>query len=186
MKTFTMAIASVAGLCWFANLQSASTVQQAGPQSGPGAVQDARAQHGVFTGEVKLVLHVKDVRKSVEFYRGVLGFEFHSFHDYASGKSVTEWNRAEPPIYAEISAGRQKVGLHAPQTAYDESCVGRGRFYFRVKDVDAHRRRVVARGAEPGPIRDTDWMRMFSVTDPGGYKITFATTQEGVHKIDPW
>lgn len=146
----------------------------------------AGEQHGQFTGEVKLVFYVKDVLKSVEFYRGALGFTFHSYHDYDTGKSVTEWNKSTPPIYAEMSAGDQKFGLHLPRSAADERCLGRGKIYFRVKDVDAHHNRIKAWGVEPGRIHDTAWMRMFSVTDPDGLRIYFATTDESVHTIDPW
>lgn len=195
MKTLSLAMASVVWLCVFLYVGSASTAQDAEQDSARGGVDqsgqvdaapDLRSQHGIFTGDVKLVLYVRDVRKSVDFYRGALGFEFHSYHDYTNNKSVTEWNETEPPIYAEMSAGRQKFGLHLPQSAYDQRCVGRGRVYFRVKDVDAHYRRVKAWGIDADPLCDTDWMRMFSVTDPDGYKITFGATRAGVHKIDPW
>ena len=61
------------------------------------------ADHGGFTGEVKLVFYVQDVRRAVPFYTGALGFKFHHFYDHVSGDSVSQWTRDVPPIYAEMS-----------------------------------------------------------------------------------
>ena len=153
------------------------------PSPGGSADQD---RHGEFTGEVKFVFYVKDVRKTVELFRGALGFKFHSYHDYDTGKSVIEWTEPKPPIYAEMSAGGQRFGIHLPQNPKDEASVGRGKIYFRVQDVDAHHRRVKAWGVAATPIRDTAWMRMFAVTDPDGHRIYFAATDPAVHTFDPW
>ncbi|MHC4697884.1 MAG: VOC family protein [Planctomycetota bacterium] len=144
-----------------------------------------RALHGVFTGDAKVVFYVSDVLKSVEFYRGALGFTFHHFHDYTLGKSVTKWSREEPPIYAEMSFAGRRFGLHLPQVAGDHGSVGKMKIYFRVKDLDAHHRRVHAWGGRPGTINDKPWMKMFRVTDPDGHQIYFALTEDAVHG-NPW
>ena len=164
----------------------ASPLREPGDNKEPSkSATPSRDEHGGFTGEVKLVFYVQDVRRAVEFYRGPLGFTFHHYHDYRAGKSVREWTRGEPPIYAEMSAGGRRFGIHRPTNAADERRVGGVKAYYRVKDLDAHHRRVTAWKAEPSPIQDKPWMRMFHVTDPDGNRIYFAFTEDAVHG-NPW
>ncbi|MGD2069407.1 MAG: VOC family protein [Gemmatimonadota bacterium] len=128
-----------------------------------------------FTGEIKPVLYVADVEVSAPFYRDVLGFEFLGYSE-ADGS----------PYYAEMAAGSQKFGLHDPMNEEQESWVGHQRLYFRVTDVRAHRAAVLARGASPGELVETDWMDMVIVRDPDGHQIVFATTDPSRHSVDPW
>ena len=139
------------------------------------AQDDAQAVHGTFTGEVKPVLYVSDVEERVPFYRDVLGFKFDGFS-----------NSDGEPYYAETIAGGLKFGLHEPMSEDQEDRVGQQRLYFRVKDVQLHRRRVDAWGGNPGKMKQTDWMDMFIVKDPDGNEIVFATTDLERHSIDPW
>lgn len=136
---------------------------------------DPRDVHGGFTGEMKSVLYVTDVVKSVPFYRDVLGFDFQGF----AGEEAD-------PYYAEMSAAGVKFCLHEPMSAGQETNIGRLRLYFRVKDVQAHRSRVLARGGDAGEIMTTDWMDMFLVCDPDGNEIIFALTDPERHSIYPW
>lgn len=131
--------------------------------------------HGTFTGEIKAVIYVTDVEESAPFYRDVLGF---SFEGYA--------NLHDEPYYAEMAAGRTKFGLHEPTSEGQESKIGQERLYFRVKDLAAHRARVLARGGNPGEIKKTSWMDMFFVHDPDGNEIVFAVTDPGRHSSNPW
>lgn len=134
-----------------------------------------RAAHGEFTGEVKPVLYVSDVDASSAFFRDTLGF------------ALLDTAEQDGRIYyAEMGAGTQKFGLHDPTSDAEASRVGKQRLYFRVGDLDAHRRRVEAWGAEPAPIVDTAWMRMFAVCDPDGHEIVFAMTDPAIHTVDPW
>ncbi len=153
--------------------------------NGRGQEASVKDEHGVFTGEVKLVFYVSDVRKSAALYRDVLGFTFHHYHDYESGKSVVAWTREEKPIYAEMSYAGRRFGIHRPTSAADERCVGGAKVYLRVKDLGAHHRRVKARGAEPSKMVERPWMNMFRVTDPDGNRIYFAYTEDAVHG-NPW
>ena len=136
---------------------------------------DDRAAHGSFTGEVKPVLYVADVEESAPFFRDVLGFELLSY----SGAE-------DDPYYADLAAGDLKLGLHEPSAPGQERRVGQQRIYFRVKDLARHRARVVAWGAEPGPVVETGWMDYFIVHDPDGHEIVFAVTDPERHPIDPW
>lgn len=141
-----------------------------------GAAQDDPKQaHGIFTGQIKPVLYVTDVEKSAPFYRDVLGFDFEGFAD--SGGQ---------PYYAEMAAAGEKFGLHEPLSEAQEARVGEERLYFRVEDLQAHRSRVLAWGAEAGEIRKTAWMDMFTVVDPDGNEIVFAVTDPARHTSDPW
>lgn len=136
---------------------------------------DTDATHGVFTGQIKSVLYVEDVEASADFFRGVLGFEFLGFAELDG-----------QPYYAEMAAGRSKFGLHEPTREIDRDRVGRQRLYFRVRDLEAHRLGVEARRGSPSQVRETSWMDMFTVIDPDGHEIVFATTDSARHSTDPW
>ena len=144
-----------------------------------------RTAHGGLVGDVKLVFYVSDVRKSVDYYSDVLGLPFHHFYDHVSGDSVKTWTRDVAPIYAEMSYAGRRFGLHLPQNDLDRESVGRMKVYFRVKDLDAHHRRMIAWNAKVGAIKDRPWMRMFLVTDPDGHRIYFAFTDDAIHG-NPW
>ena len=135
--------------------------------------QDIRK--GELLGQLKPVLYVADVERSAVFFRDTLGF---AFLDYAG----EEGN----PYYAEMAAGPTKFGLHEPGGERERERVGRQRLYFRVKDVEVHRKYVSACGGNPGEILRTAWMTMFSVTDLDGHEITFAETDPAVHSTNPW
>lgn len=138
-------------------------------------LHDPRDAHGTFTGDIKAVLYVSDVEKSAPFYRDVLGFDFLGFA-----------NSKGQPYYAEMAAARVKFGLHEPTSSSQEAKVGQQRLYFRVRDLRAHRARVLARGGEPGEIKVTSWMDMFTVRDPDGNEVVFAVTDPGRHTSNPW
>ena len=81
-------------------------------------------------------------------------------------------------------AGR-RFGIHSPTGKADQRSVGAAKVYFRVKDLDAHRRRAAAWGAKPSYIKRRSWMDMFHVVDPDGNRIYFAFTDDDVHG-NPW
>ncbi len=146
---------------------------------------DAKKAHGTFNGEVKIVFYVLDVRQAVKFYTEALGFRFHHFYDAVSGGSVLTWTRDTPPIYAEMSYAGRRFGIHSPTGNADKRSVGAAKVYFRVKDLDAHRRRAAAWGAKPSDLKRRSWMDMFHVVDPDGNRIYFAFTDDDVHG-NPW
>lgn len=55
-----------------------------------------------------------------------------------------------------------------------------------MRDLDAHRSRVEALAGQPGKIKQTDWMDMFFVSDPGGNEIVLAVTDPARHPINLW
>lgn len=136
---------------------------------------DPREFHGTFTGEIKSVLYVTDVERATPFYRDVLGFDFHGFA-----------NLDGQPYYAEMSAANIKFALHEPTSTGQQSMIGKQRLYFRLKNLSAHRSRVLAWGINAGEIKITDWMDMFIMNDPDGNDIIFAVTDPERHSVNPW
>jgi predicted enzyme related to lactoylglutathione lyase len=137
--------------------------------------KDARSAHGRFTGEIKPVIYVSDVEKSAPFYRDALGFDFQGYA-----------NRNGEPYYAEMICAGVKFGLHEPVSEGQGAKVGKQQLYFRVEDLPAHRERVAAWNGEPGEIRATAWMDMFTVQDLDGNEIVFAVTDANRHTSNPW
>jgi predicted enzyme related to lactoylglutathione lyase len=130
---------------------------------------------GIFTGEVKPVLYVRDVEVSAPYFTDVLGFEFLGYS-----------NLEGSPYYAEMAAGSLKFGLHNPMNEEQEEWIGHQRIYFRVREVTGHRERILMAGGAAGEIRETDWMDLFIVRDPDGHEVVFASTDPQKHAIDPW
>ena len=78
--------------------------------------------------------------------------------------------------------------MHKPVNIKQQSCIGCGRYYFRVHDLDSHFERV--RRAGPAAIamsgiHSSALLRRFWVRDPDGLMIFLAETAEGA-PLDPW
>ena len=131
--------------------------------------------HGQFTGNIKPIIYVSDVEKSAPFYRDVLGFELDGF----AGDEAN-------PYYAEMLAGPTKFGLHEPTMPGDESRIGQQRLYFRVQDIDAHRRYVGTHGIDVTEIFQRNWMDYFLIKDLDGNIVVFAVTDSERHTSEPW
>jgi len=128
-----------------------------------------------FTGEIKVVIYVTDVEKSMPYYRDILGFGFEGFAKYKGEE-----------YYAEMLAGTVKFGLHEPMSVDQHTKVGQQRLYFRVKDLKKQYNSVLAHGGNPEEIIERDWMDMFRVIDMDGNEILFAYTSSSKHKTNPW
>jgi predicted enzyme related to lactoylglutathione lyase len=140
---------------------------------------------GMFTGEIIFPIYASDVKLSAEFYRDILGFEFLGYYDYATNSYVTSWEDSLPPKYAGFLAGDQKFGLHLPANDTQQACVGCGRYYFRVQDLDAEHSRISAHGVKMSRIHSSALLRRFYVPDPDGLMVFFAETAAGA-PLDPW
>jgi catechol 2,3-dioxygenase-like lactoylglutathione lyase family enzyme len=100
---------------------------------------------------------VCDMARSVEFYTK-LGFEL-----LYGGDDVA---------FSSLKAGEAFVNLSA-NPGYEQRWWGR--VIFRVDDVDAHYRALLAKGLEPQSPQDAPWgERFFHVTDPDGNELSFA------------
>jgi len=145
----------------------------------------ASAPAEIFTGQLIFPIYVSDVKVSAAFYRDVLGFEFLGYYEYETNSYVQSWQDTLPPKYAGFVAGDQKFGLHKPANEAQEQCVGCGRYYFRVHDLDAQHARVSAHGVRLSQIHSSALLRRFYVLDPDGLMVFFAETAVGA-PLDPW
>ena len=100
---------------------------------------------------------VRDMARSIAFYRK-LGFEL-----------VYGGERAE---FSSLKAGAAFVNL-AASPEYEHR--GWGRTIFRVDDVDALHRALLAQGLPAVPPADAPWgERFFHIIDPDGHEVSFA------------
>jgi hypothetical protein len=126
-----------------------------------------------FTGDILPVFFVKDTLMSLHFFRDPCGFSLKAFYDKATEREVKDWHNKELPIFIRMAASDQEFALHINSGEF--SSVGGNLHYFEVKDVDRKYQDIVELGETPTEIADLPWMRLFSVTDPGGHKIFFQT-----------
>jgi uncharacterized glyoxalase superfamily protein PhnB len=127
----------------------------------------------MFGPDFDIMLYVRDVGRSINFYHQALGFHFKGWWSEESQDFVNDWRQAGYPGYAEISAGPLRLSLHASdEDVPGDACI----FHLRVDDVDAYHARLTAQGAEPSPPRDEPWgWRMILVDDPDGHQWGFYT-----------
>ena len=106
---------------------------------------------------------VRDMACAIEFYRK-LGFSLIYGDDEAA--------------FSSLRAGEAFVNLAAGSQCTAEPPNNRrwwGRAIFRVDDVDAHHRTLMAIGLEAAPPSDGAWgERYFHITDPDGHELSFA------------
>jgi lactoylglutathione lyase len=101
-------------------------------------------------------LYVRDVARSVAFYRDVLGIPL----------------RAEPadPDWAEATLDGVRFALHR---AHGDAELGSGtvRVDLEVEDIDAAADRVRAAGVEVGEVERESWGVACEFVDPDGYRL---------------
>ena len=116
-------------------------------------------------------LLVRDVGKSTEFYRDVLGFTM--------GETVPE---KEPFVFVWMKRDDVSVfinDINAAAHDYPEAASlppgGTAALFFVVSDVDGYHAQVAPRAKVVMPLKTQFYgMREFAVTDPDGHIITFA------------
>ena len=106
-----------------------------------------------------VTLRVADMRRSVRFYRDILGMELLYGGEVACFSSLRAKD-AECPI------------LNLEQ---GHSVAGWGRMIFYVADVDAFWEYLRGKGFNPESPRDASWgERYFHMSDPDGHELSFA------------
>ena len=139
---------------------------------------------------LSVMLTAKDAKKSIAFYRDVLGFQL----EHA-------WPDESKPLWASLLLGRQSImiGADMPPAAIDGMCSsdpakaatmkarheelqknrpGAGVFvYVQVDDVDAHHARAKSKGAKgmTAPQSQFYGIREYEVEDPDGYRLMIYT-----------
>jgi uncharacterized glyoxalase superfamily protein PhnB len=121
-------------------------------------------------------LLVRDVAKSLEFYRDVLGFTM--------GETVPD----HPP-YVFVWLKRNDVSvflndLNAAAHDYPEAAKlpqgGTAALFFVIRGVDAYHAEVAPKATVIMPLKTQFYgMREFAITDPDGHIITFAERVAG-------
>jgi catechol 2,3-dioxygenase-like lactoylglutathione lyase family enzyme len=121
-------------------------------------------------------LLVRDVKKSTEFYRDVLGFTM--------GETVPD---QEPFVFVWMKRDEVSVFLNdikAAEHDYPPAATlpagGTAALFFIISDVDAYHALVAPKANVIMPLKTQFYgMREFAVTDPDGHIITFAERVSG-------
>ena len=120
-------------------------------------------------------LVVKDLPRSLAFYRDTLGFEVVATHPEAA-----------PFVFAWLRRGQVNVFLNDAKAAQDEATAshfhprpGGVGLFIHIKGVDAFHAQVAGSVTVVQPLETRFYgMREFSILDPEGVVITFAERQE--------
>lgn len=119
------------------------------------------AEHSASTPQLVIEVYVRDLERSLEFYRA-LGFDLVR---RTGGFAVLSWDGHvlfldEKPELPELAAGRERANVR-----------------IMVPDVDALWQRAHAVGASiSAPIGDRYYgLRDFTVRDPDGFGLRFAS-----------
>ncbi len=98
-------------------------------------------------------LWVRDFGGMRDFYHGILGLPI----------------KYENPHFADLTAGRLSIALHAEREAHT---AGDNWFMeFLVRDIDAVVAELAKRGVSVGPVREENFGRVTSFRDPEGNEI---------------
>jgi lactoylglutathione lyase len=109
-----------------------------------------------FVSRISVVfLYVRDLERSLAFYRGVLGIPL----------------RAEEDGWAEARLGDARFALHVAHEGVGELSSGSVHLDFEVRDADAATERVRAAGFEVVEVTREEWGTAVTVVDPDGYRI---------------
>jgi uncharacterized glyoxalase superfamily protein PhnB len=142
----------------------------AGPSREIGPVEE----DPMLEGKLLPMLYVRDVPRSVAFYRDVLGFEFKGWWDEKNRTYVSEPPPGHGRDFAELTAGDLVLHLHLASTDQTNQA-GSSILHLKVKDTDAYYEEVTARGGRFDPPRDQVWgWRQFYVRDPDGHRWSFS------------
>lgn len=109
----------------------------------------------LVTGINVVYLYVRDVERSAQFYRDVLGIPL---------EGDATWMEAR-------FAGGTRFALHALPGEAGAPTAGTIHVDFETADLDEALERVRARGVEAGePVRD-EWGAAAELVDPDGYRV---------------
>ena len=103
-----------------------------------------------------IVLIVKDMDRSVAFYRDVIGLK----------------EEMHTPYWSSLSAGNITLGLH-PESSHAKVAPGMGcTFGFEVSDIQTVVRELKAKGGSvPMEPRDDGFGWLAIISDPDGYSV---------------
>jgi catechol 2,3-dioxygenase-like lactoylglutathione lyase family enzyme len=113
------------------------------------------------------LVQVRDLRRSVEFYR-TLGFAEGDTHTPEGGRA---------PVWAWLTSGGAQLMLAQATAPVDAEKQG-VLFYLYLPDVPGFRNRLIEAGVDAGPIQHPFYAPRgeFRVTDPDGYVLMVTHT----------
>jgi catechol 2,3-dioxygenase-like lactoylglutathione lyase family enzyme len=122
----------------------------------------------MITAPLSRFLAVADAKRSIAFYRDVLGFEVREASDDYGFAAI-----------AEVVSGAAQIQLGNAESAYDSTGKRRPRgaaiLFFETDDVAALHATVVTRGGKPSELEKVNWIkyRLFEIRDPDGHTLWF-------------
>jgi uncharacterized glyoxalase superfamily protein PhnB len=130
-------------------------------------------------GQLNAMIYVKDVLKSVDFYKNVLGFKFTGF--WGIKGCTMEWNEPGNPAYAGFGIGGcpkcecdgSHFGIH-PQEKPTQVASEGILFHIQVDNVDDMYARLKNKVKDIQEPRDEPWgARLLELKDIDGYTWNF-------------
>lgn len=114
-----------------------------------------------WADDVITAFKVRDVKASVRWYRDVLGCEL------ALDLSKIGWCELTTPIDGAL------IGLGQPEPGKEPEPSGGASFSFGVRDVEAARRVLEAKGVETELIEIPEVVKLLEFCDPDGNRLMF-------------
>ena len=132
---------------------------------------------------LSVLLYVRDVNRSLDFYSDVLGAKVAWAWDENERHAVARLDPSKPVKFAALHFGKSEILLLA-DPEYKPPARVRSVVQLEVDNVDVFYRSAITRGLKPGPAdtahppepTDMPWgMRHVYVHDPDGHCLTFAS-----------
>lgn len=121
-----------------------------------------------ITSAVSRHLAVRDLDRTVSFYRDTLGFERHEPRNDSGLPVSVELTRGAARILVTVGdAVRDSTGERQPR--------GSAIIVLETSDVAGLRAEVAGRGGSPSPLEKANWLkvRFFELRDPDGHTLWF-------------
>lgn len=126
----------------------------------------------MLKGNMQALFMVHNLKKTVEFYTQVCGFDFGGIWDPETMQPSQNVQDLDKVSYAAVKGGDALIGLHMSD---QEVIFGNStQLHIEVENADTYYEKLRAAGASVEAPQDMPWgWRMFTMTDPDGHKIDF-------------
>lgn len=126
----------------------------------------------MIKGSMQALFMVHNLKKSVEFYTQVCGFDFAGVWDPETKQPTQNVQDLDKMYYAAVKGGDALIGLCMPD---DSVKFGNSvQLHIEVDNADTYCADLKSKGANVEDPQDMPWgWRMFTMTDIDGHKIDF-------------